>query len=140
MYYLERGGVTVSAVGLMGRLWELDNGDFDFGDKDGVGCGEGLRFDNEEDAAAAAAACICWLWCCNKLAMAAADEFEWCGNVEREEEIAGFAPNGGEDDIPDAKDDGKWGAPIFEPIWGTPGNDKAEGGGFWRAAAAAACL
>ena len=41
---------------MIGKLLETDNGDFDFGDKDGVGCGEGLLFDNEEDAAAAAAA------------------------------------------------------------------------------------
>lgn len=125
---------------MIGKLLETDNGDFDFGDKDGVGCGEGLLFDNEEDAAAAAAAaCICWLWCCNKLAIAAADEFEWWGKVGIDEEIAGFAPNGGDDDIPDAKDDGRWGAPILAPTWGTPGNDKADGGGFCRAAAAAAC-
>ena len=60
VYYLERGGVTVSAVGFMGKPFEPERGDLDFGDNVEVGCGEGLLFDNEEEAAAAAAAaCIC---------------------------------------------------------------------------------
>ena len=60
IYYLERGGVTVSAVGFIGKQVEPERGDLDFGDNADVGCGEGLLFDNDDEAAAAAAAaCIC---------------------------------------------------------------------------------
>ena len=101
--------------------------------------GEGLLFANVDDAAAAAAAaCICWLWCCKKLAIAAADELGWWGKVGNDGGSAALPPNGGEDEIPDAKDVGRWGAPKLGLLWGAPGNDKADGGGFWRAAAAAA--